>query len=581
MSQFPEYHGITLAAGGWIENVQIEKLTSDPVPVSAGRIWYNVTETHFKYSSLDNTGAIVIATFASLDDLNAAVTTLNTSVSNEVSRATAAEATLTSDLASEVSRAEAAESALTSNLTAEIARAEAAEGVLTTNLATEASARAAADQALGLRIDALGNVFSYVATIAGGADSSTAFDVATLELKNAGDYYKVSATGWFVQGAGTPFQAFIGDGLVFNLSGAIDIIGNLDSQVNGTTDFISVTGTPVTGFVIDVDATFKGRVSTLESGLTSEIARATAAEGVLTTAVAAEATRATGAEAAIQSELDATQAGAGLNTDGTYAANGSANYIASASSLADADTKLDTALKAVSTALSNEVSRASDAESTLTTNLSNEVARATSAETVLTNALSSEVSRATTAETTLQSNIDALASSGGSALTAEIARATAAEGVLTSNLSSEVSRATAAETTLTNNLSDEVTRATTAETSLFNALDSETSRATAAETTLTNNLSSEVSRATAAESQIRSDYNATQFTFASSAPALTHVISHNLGETFVDFTVLVQRDSGLFRNDVVSVEETNSNTLTVYLTTARNIKVAVKSFAAL
>lgn len=44
---------------------------------------------------------------------------------------------------------------------------------------------------------------------------------------------------------------------------------------------------------------------------------------------------------AIQKELDDTQTGAGLNNNGTYNANTTANYIKSATSLADADDKLD------------------------------------------------------------------------------------------------------------------------------------------------------------------------------------------------------------------------------------------------
>lgn len=48
---------------------------------------------------------------------------------------------------------------------------------------------------------------------------------------------------------------------------------------------------------------------------------------------------------AIQSELDETQLGAGLDTDGKYSANVLANYVAAATSLKDADNKLDAAIK--------------------------------------------------------------------------------------------------------------------------------------------------------------------------------------------------------------------------------------------
>ena len=47
----------------------------------------------------------------------------------------------------------------------------------------------------------------------------------------------------------------------------------------------------------------------------------------------------------LQNELDATQAGAGLEDDGSYAANTSTNYISDATSLKDADEKLDAAIK--------------------------------------------------------------------------------------------------------------------------------------------------------------------------------------------------------------------------------------------
>lgn len=50
---------------------------------------------------------------------------------------------------------------------------------------------------------------------------------------------------------------------------------------------------------------------------------------------------------AIQAELDKTQNGAGLNADGTYAPETASNYLNGATSLKDADKKLDAAIKAV------------------------------------------------------------------------------------------------------------------------------------------------------------------------------------------------------------------------------------------
>lgn len=61
--------------------------------------------------------------------------------------------------------------------------------------------------------------------------------------------------------------------------------------------------------------------------------------------ISTETTNRQNADTAIQSELDTTQTGSGLNADGTYSANGSANYISSATSLKNADNLLDAQLK--------------------------------------------------------------------------------------------------------------------------------------------------------------------------------------------------------------------------------------------
>lgn len=60
----------------------------------------------------------------------------------------------------------------------------------------------------------------------------------------------------------------------------------------------------------------------------------------------AEETARTNADSAIQSELDDTQSGAGLESDGSYLANGLSNYLSTAISLKDADDLLDTQVKA-------------------------------------------------------------------------------------------------------------------------------------------------------------------------------------------------------------------------------------------
>jgi len=72
----------------------------------------------------------------------------------------------------------------------------------------------------------------------------------------------------------------------------------------------------------------------------------------------------------IQSELDATQTGAGLGTDGSYSANGSTNYLGSVASLKAADEALDSQLKTVADAVASNDTDISSLQSSVSTNAS-------------------------------------------------------------------------------------------------------------------------------------------------------------------------------------------------------------------
>ena len=70
----------------------------------------------------------------------------------------------------------------------------------------------------------------------------------------------------------------------------------------------------------------------------------------------------------LQSEVDATQSGAGLGTDGSYTANGSTNYLGSVASLKAADEALDTQLKTVADAVASNDSDISTLQSNVSSN---------------------------------------------------------------------------------------------------------------------------------------------------------------------------------------------------------------------
>ena len=102
----------------------------------------------------------------------------------------------------------------------------------------------------------------------------------------------------------------------------------------------------------------------------------------------------------LQTELDATQTGAGLGSNGAYSANSGTNYLASVTSLKAADEALDTQLKSVADAVSSNDSDIS----TLQSNVSTAQSDITSLESDV-STLQSNVSSNDSDISTLQSNV--------------------------------------------------------------------------------------------------------------------------------------------------------------------------------
>lgn len=148
------------------------------------------------------------------------------------------------------------------------------------------------------------------------------------------------------------------------------------------------------------------------------------------------------AVAAVQSELDATQAGAGLGTDGSYTPPVGSNYLGSASSLKDADSKLDTQIKAVADDLAQEIiDRAADVDA--------EESRAMAAEAIIAGDLAQEIidrtadvdaeeSRAMAAESVIAGDLAQEILDRTADVDAEEARAMAAEGIIAGDLAQEI-----------------------------------------------------------------------------------------------------------------------------------------------
>lgn len=235
----------------------------------------------------------------------------------------------------------------------------------------------------------------------------------------------------------------------------------------------------------------------------------------------------------------------------------------------------------------------------LTSDLATEVAAREAADTALDGRVSTvegqvngKIGDLTTLTTDAKSTIVGAVNELDAHVDAEVVRAQAAEQQLTTDLLAEISRAQSAEGTLTTNLATEVARAQSAEQNLTTNLAAEVSRAQAAESTLQSNIDAvasaqstavadEAAARAAADQSIRDDVNAGKFSFTSASAALVHTVQHDLNTSPVLVSVYVEGDDGKYRNDIVAVEETNNNTLTIGLTESRKVKVAVVSLASI
>jgi hypothetical protein len=228
--------------------------------------------------------------------------------------------------------------------------------------------------------------------------------------------------------------------------------------------------------IADAVATESSRASAaetlLQQNIDAEEAARIAADATLTADLAAEVTRAVAREDAI--ELAYQTADSALttridnivsNTDPAAALDSLAEIVVA---FQNADSVLTASTIANSTAISNEVTRATTAEADLQGQITAEVSARTAGDTALQTALTAEEAAARIAAdnaldvrlTTEEGNVDTLQSD----LAAEIVRATAAEAVNAQDIADEETRATAAEAANAQSIQDEISARATADT---------------------------------------------------------------------------------------------------------------------
>ena len=493
-------------------------------------------------ANADAVAAVQAAVDAEAIAARAAEATLTTDLAAEATRATAAEGVLTSAVTTETNRATAAEGVNAQAIADEVVRATAAEGVLTGAIAAEATTARAAEGVLSTDLAA-------EVTRATGAEATLTTNLSAEVIR---------ATG---------AEAALGSRIDSALAN-IDPVA-IDSISEVLAAFQTADG--------DILASISALSTTAASNLAAEVTRATAAEAGLASDLAMEASARGNNDAATVASIAA------------EVTRATAAEVAVAADLATEVTRATGAEATLTTAIATEATTARAAEGILTVAISNEVARATAAEGVLTTDLANEATAriagdataATDATTKANAAQAAAATDATTKVAAEETRAMLAEDGLAADITAEETRAMLAETGLD-------TRVTTVEGQVSGKIGDLTTLTTDAKTSLVAainevdaNVNTEATARAAADTAIRSAYNATNFTFQSGIAATTHVVTHSLDADFVSFTVMIERDDGTYRNDIVSVAETSRNALTVYLSESAKIKMAVHSMSAL
>ena len=334
---------------------------------------------------------------------------LTTDLAAEVTRATTAEGTLTTNLAAEVTRATDAEAAIAQDLADEITARGLAELAIQNEIEAKLNGLTWKTSARAIEINANlsltgaatvdGVVLAdgdrvaviaqtepadngiYVVNTAGAWTRSTDFDgTSPINEINSASFFveegtSLADTGWTqlnqVNTVGTDAIAFtqfngatgIGAGAGLYKTGNTLEIGE-GAGIVVTADAIEVALASAGGLGFDgsdaVQVVADGTSLTVSASGVKVSDTLTTEIGALRTDLTSEASTRGTADAALQTELDATQVGAGLAADGTLAAFTGANYVSAADSLRAAVVALDTQAKANADAVAAANTRLTD-----------------------------------------------------------------------------------------------------------------------------------------------------------------------------------------------------------------------------
>ena len=204
---------------------------------------------------------------------------------------------------------------------------------------------------------------------------------------------------------------------------------------------------------IDAEASTRSSADvTLQANITAEETRAIARENAIETAYQA-------ADSTLSTRIDNI-----LNNTSPEALDSFAEIIAAFES---ADDVLSASIIANSTAITNEVTRATTAEQAIDDRVTTEISRAQSAESSLAGLIGAEETARIAADNALSARLTTEETKSGSLqsqIDAEVTRASNAESAIAQDLADEVTRATAAEAANASNISDEIVARAVADT---------------------------------------------------------------------------------------------------------------------
>jgi hypothetical protein len=591
MSNFPIHHGITLAPNAFIENLQLEILTSDPIPASAGRIWFNSTEKSVKYSTLSSTGEVItVSNIVSSDvatALQSAKDYTDTSISalvdsapeilntlKELSDAIAGDDNFSATVLTNIANAKA-------EILGEVGAAFDTLGEIETKLtqldaadtvpgSVDFKVKAEQDRAEAAELGLSGRLSVFEGTGAGSVTALLADEVAAREL------------------AASEEQAA-------RVAAELDLSNQIAANELARTDAAAAVEAARVAEAAAIEAARVLEAAAIESARVAEAAAIEAARVGFADAV--EAARV--AEAAA---VESTRAGLAAAVEAARVAEAAFREQVLGSELNELWDSVDSNLSATEAAAATEHAERVAAELGLTNAIAtNEATRLSDAATEQAARVAAEQgldTRVTTVEGQVNGKIGTLSgltTDDKSTIVAAINEVDTQRNQTASNLVTEAATARANESTLQGNIDAEAsTRASqdAAETlARTTAAGIEHAERVAAELGLSNRINTEVSdrqaaitdealARTNADTAIRAAINASKYFHQTATTAVEHTIVHNLGSLQTSFVVLVERADGKYRNDIVSVEEVDSNTLKVYLSEARKIKISVNRYEA-